>query len=135
LDEAASLVGGIEQFAASLQRPWLALIAGRCRGLLQAALGQLDDASDLLAAAVAEDRAGQPFEHARTQLAFGSVQRRNRQKNGARASLVAARNVFAGLGASLWVDKATAELSRVGGRAAVAGLTPTERQVADLIAA
>jgi DNA-binding CsgD family transcriptional regulator len=68
-------------------------------------------------------------------LAFGSVQRRHRQKRGARDALVAAHDTFAGLGATLWVDRATAELARVGGRAPAAGLTPTELQVAELIAA
>ena len=89
----------------------------------------------MLAATLAGDRSGQPFERARTQLAFGSVQRRHRQKSGARAALVAAQDAFDGLGATLWVGKAAAELARVGGRASVAGLTPTELQVAELIAA
>jgi DNA-binding CsgD family transcriptional regulator len=135
LDEAATLVDGVEELAATLQRPSLALIAGRGSGLLLAARGQLGDACDVLAAALAEDRAGQPFERARTLLAFGSVQRRHRQKRGARDALVAAHDTFAGLGAALWVDKAAAELARVGGRAPAAGLTPTELQVAELIAA
>jgi DNA-binding CsgD family transcriptional regulator len=135
LDEAATLADGVERLAATLQRPWLALIAGRGRGLLLAARGQLDDACDVLSAALAEDRTGQPFERARTLLAFGSVQRRHRQKAGARDALVAAQNEFTDLGATLWVHKAAAELARVGGRAPAAGLTPTERQVAELIAA
>ena len=113
----------------------MALIAGRGSGLLLAARGHLDDACDVLAAALAEDRAGQPFERARTLLAFGSVQRRHRQKRGARDALVEAHDTFAGLGAALWVDKAAAELARVGGRPATSGLTPTELQVAELIAA
>jgi DNA-binding CsgD family transcriptional regulator len=135
LDEAATLVDRIEHLAAALQRPWLVLIAGRGRGLLQAAGGQLGDACDVLAAALAEDRTGQPFERARTLLSYGSVQRRHRQKSGARDALVAAHNTFADLGATLWVEKSAAELARVGGRAPTAGLTPTERQVAELIAA
>ena len=135
LDEAATLVDRVEGLAATLQRPWLALIAGRGSGLLQAARGQLGDACDVLAAALAEDGAGQPFERARTLLAFGSVQRRHRQKRAARDALVAAHTTFAGLGARLWVDKAAAELARVGGRPATSGLTPTELQVAELIAA
>ena len=135
LDEAATLVDGVERLAATLQRPWLALIAGRGSGLLLAARGKLDGACDVLAAALTADGAGQPFESARTLLAFGSVQRRNRQKRSARDALVAAHDTFAGLGAALWVGKAAAELARVGGRAPAAGLTPTELQVAELIAA
>jgi DNA-binding CsgD family transcriptional regulator len=135
LDEAATLLDRIEVLAATLDRPWLAMIAGRGSGLLQAGQGKLDDACDVLAAVLAEDRVGQPFERARTLLAFGSVQRRHRQKRGARDALVAAHDTFAGLGATLWVEKAAAELARVGGRAPEAGLTPTELQVAELIAA
>ena len=135
LDGAETLVDRIEHLAATLQRPWLAMIAGRGRGLLQAARGQLDDACGLLESVLAGDDAGQPFERARTLLAFGSVQRRNRQKSGARAALVAAHDAFAGLGATLWTEKAVAELARVGGRAPADGLTPTELQVAELIAA
>jgi len=135
LDEATTLVDELEQLAATLQRPSLVLIAGRGRGLLRAARGELEEACAVLSATLAGDRSGQPFERARTELAFGSVQRRHRQKSGARAALLAAHDAFYSLGAKLWVDKAAAELARVGGRAPVAGLTPTELQVAELIAA
>ena len=135
LDEAEALVDLVERLAAALQRPWLELIAGRGGGLLLAARGRLDDACDVLAAVLAGDRTGQPFERARTLLAFGSVQRRHRRKSGARAALVAAHDEFADLGATLWVEKAAAELARVGGRTPTSGLTPTERQIAELIAA
>ena len=65
-----------------------------------------------------------------------TVQRRHRQKSAHRAALVAAHDMFADLGATLWVDKAAAEsFSRVGGRTPISGLTPTERQIAELIAA
>jgi DNA-binding CsgD family transcriptional regulator len=135
LDDASTLVDGIERLAATQHRPWLDMIGGRGNGLLLAARGRLGDACGLLAAVLAEDRTGQPFERARTLLAYGSVQRRHRQKGGARAALVEAHETFARLGATLWVDKAATELARVGGRAPAAGLTPTEQQVAELIAA
>jgi DNA-binding CsgD family transcriptional regulator len=42
--------------------------------------------------------------------------------------------IFEQLGAALWVDKARAEIARVGGRApGPVGLTPTEQRVADLV--
>jgi DNA-binding CsgD family transcriptional regulator len=66
---------------------------------------------------------------------FASVHRRNRQKKAARTSLLAAEAEFSRLGARLWLDRARSELSRVGGRAVSDHLTPTERQVAELIAA
>ena len=53
-----------------------------------------------------------------------------------RASARRGARAFEALGAPLWADKARAELARVGGRApADGGLTPTERSVAELIAA
>src|SRR5262249_6457988 len=81
------------------------------------------------------DRAGQPFEWARSMLVLGQVQRRSKQKRPARESLQEARDTFTGLGASLWRGRAESELSRIGGRApSPLELTPTERSVAELVA-
>ena len=63
------------------------------------------------------------------------MHRRNRQKRAARDALSAASHEFARLGARLWVERAQSELARVGGRSPSDELTPTERQVAELIAA
>ncbi|MGH3071994.1 MAG: helix-turn-helix domain-containing protein, partial [Gaiellaceae bacterium] len=38
------------------------------------------------------------------------------------------------LGATVWADRARAELARIGGRSAAGGLTETERRVAELVA-
>jgi DNA-binding CsgD family transcriptional regulator len=135
LDEAAELLAVAQAQASALDRPWLRLIGARCHGLLDAARGDLDTATNVLADAIRNDRSGQPFEHARTQLALGSVHRRNRQKRAARDSLVSAVEGFDRLGARLWVGRAQSELARVGGRAPnTEALTATERQVAELIA-
>ena len=136
LDEAAGLLAAVQVQASALDRPWLRLIGDRCRGLLEAARGDLDTAVNLLTDAIQNDLSAQPFEHARTLLALGSVQRRNRQKRAARDALGAAVEGFDRLGARLWMDRARSELSRVGGRAPTTeALTATERQVAELIAA
>lgn len=135
IDEAAALIDDVERMARTYQRPSLHLIGGRGRGLLLAAQGQVEQAGEALTTALAEDRSGQPFERARTLLTLGSVQRRNRQKRSAREALEAAQRVFVDLQARLWVDKATTELTRIGGRAPADGLTPTELQIARLIAA
>jgi len=79
--------------------------------------------------------AGQPFEEARTLLALGSIQRRDRQKRATRASLERAAEIFDALGAPIWSDRARAELARVGGRAPTGELTPTEAKVVEQIAA
>ena len=68
-------------------------------------------------------------------LALGSVQRRDRKKRAARESLGGALEVFDKLGATVWASRTRAELARVGGRAPAAGLTPTEKRIAELIAA
>jgi DNA-binding CsgD family transcriptional regulator len=136
LDEAADLLARADEHALRLDRPWLRLIVGRGRGMLEAAQGHLDVACEMLGAALDNDRARQPFERARTQLALGSANRRNRQKRAARDAITTAAAEFDRLGARLWVERARSELARVGGRTpATEALTATERQVAELIAA
>jgi len=73
--------------------------------------------------------------HWPSMLALGSVQRRDRKKRAARESLGGALEVFDKLGATVWASRTRAELARVGGRAPAAGLTPTEKRIAELIAA
>ena len=64
------------------------------------------------------------------------TQRRAKQKAAARETLERARATFDRVGAGLWAEKARAELGRIGGRAASRWeLTPTEEQVAALVAA
>jgi DNA-binding CsgD family transcriptional regulator len=135
-DRAQALLHRLEQLGAALERTWVLALAGRCRGLLRAARGDLDGSYQALESALLlQDRLGEPFEHARTLLVLGSVQRRDRKKRTARQSLERALGTFEALGATLWARRARAELARVGGRAPAAGLTPTERRIAELIAA
>ncbi|MCW2621788.1 MAG: transcriptional regulator, LuxR family [Frankiales bacterium] len=81
------------------------------------------------------------FELARTQLAYGSRLRRVRHRVAARPPLRAALAAFEALGAAPWADQAAAELLATGetaqrrGLSALAGLTPQELQVAQLLAA
>ena len=129
------LVSELEQLAARLERPWPLVMAARSRGLLAAALGDAEAASAALEEALALcDRLGEPFERARTLLVLGSVQRRDRKKRPARESLEAALEIFDSLGARLWSERTRSELARIGGRATLAELTPTEERVAELLA-
>jgi DNA-binding CsgD family transcriptional regulator len=58
-----------------------------------------------------------------------------KQKRRAREFLGQARDSFDSLGAPLWATRARAELARVGGRPpSPDGLTPTEAEVAQLVA-
>jgi DNA-binding CsgD family transcriptional regulator len=132
---AERLLAELEQLGAHLGRTWPLAIAARGRGLLHSALGEPVSARSALEQALALcDRLGEPFERARTLLALGSVQRRDRKKRSARESLEAALEVFATLGATLWAERTRGELARVGGRAPVDGLSATEERVAELLA-
>jgi DNA-binding CsgD family transcriptional regulator len=77
-----------------------------------------------------------PFELGRTLLVAGHVTRRAKQKRPSREALEEAIALFGALGTPLWLAKARDELARVGGRApSPFALTPTEEQVAHLVAA
>ncbi len=131
---AARLLGEHEEKGRSLDRPWVRATAGRCRGLLSAARGDLPGALDELEAALkGHQDVPQPFELARTLLVHGQVARRAKRKAAARESLTRATAIFERLGARLWRERARRELARAEGAAAGAELTPTERRIANLV--
>jgi len=113
-------------------------LRGRCRALRDQAgdrtLGDLEAAYEALEHGLELEHLGQPFERARTLYVLGTVQRRDKKERAARASLESAFHTFQQLGSQLWATRAQAELSRIGGRPASSGLTPTEERVAALIA-
>jgi DNA-binding CsgD family transcriptional regulator len=114
---------------------WARAHATRCRGLVEAACGNVGEAARLLDEAVAQhDAAGDRFGRARALLALGVVRRRARQRRSARDSIEAALATFEQLGAATWIRKAHAELGRIGGRRRVEGLTAAEHRVAVLVA-
>ena len=135
-DEARALTAQLAERGAALERDWALAVAGRCRGLLAAAEGDLGGA--LLAleeAAVCHERVPVPFDRARTLLVLGVVRRRARRRKAAREALEQACGEFERLGATPWLERARAELARLGGRAPSDGeLTPSERKVAALVA-
>jgi DNA-binding CsgD family transcriptional regulator len=135
LEDAAEVCGRYEYHAARLSRRGALASAWRCRGLLAAARGDLDEGRATLQQALAEhDCVPMPFERARTLLALGSLLRRARQRRAARESLQQANAIFEELGAALWADKSRAELARIGGRTASPGeLTPAEQRIAELV--
>lgn len=129
----ANVLAGRGEIAAELfaaldrGRPWVREVVGRCELLV---LG--GGAAPREAARVSR----LPFERARTLLVRGARERRSRQWRAAREALGEALTSFEALGAPLWAEKARGELARVGGRAPAHGdLTPTERRIAELIAA
>ncbi|MFG1930086.1 hypothetical protein ACGFK1_05465 [Mycobacterium sp. NPDC048908] len=78
-----------------------------------AAKGDVEAAAQAAKEAMAQhERLPMPFERARTQLLFGQLQRRQRQKEGSRATLREALQTFEKLGTPLWAARVEAELAR-----------------------
>ena len=121
--------------ARASRRPVALASARRSQALLHAARGDLDAA---LKAADASLAAGStplpPFERGRALLVGGTVARRAKQKRLARERLEEAQRIFAGLGATSWLERAGDDLARIGGRTRSRGLTVTELKVAQLVA-
>jgi DNA-binding CsgD family transcriptional regulator len=136
LNEAQVLVEQLERNGHRLDRTWALALGARCRALLLAAQGEIDEAVEAAETAlVYHQRLPMPFERARTQFVLGCIQRRRRQKRAAAVALQNAASVFDHLGTKLWSARARVELDRVAvGPAPTAELTPSERRVADLAA-
>ncbi|HZC28383.1 MAG TPA: AAA family ATPase, partial [Gaiellaceae bacterium] len=131
VDEAVRVVDRWEADASRLARDRVLAHVTRCRGLVAAARGAVDEATSLFEQAVARhDEVGDVFGRARALLALGMLLRRARKKRAARDAIVAALGDFKGLGAATWVDRARDELGRIGGRTREEGLTAAERRVA-----
>ena len=134
--DAVPLIEELEQSGARLGRSWMLAVGARCRSMWLAATGDIAAATQMAEQAMEEhDRLPMPFERARTLLLLGQLQRRQRQKESAGATLRDAQRAFDALGTPLWADRARAELAR----AKVAptrnlALTPSERRVAELAA-
>jgi DNA-binding CsgD family transcriptional regulator len=136
IDRAQSLLAGLDGHRHAVERPGAAPILARCRGLVQAASGSLEDgiASVEDALRLQEDRPA-PLERARSLLVLGELQRRAKRRRAARDSLHEALAGFEALGASLWAERARKEIARIGGRASAGDeLTASERRIADLVA-
>ena len=136
IDEASRLLARYLAQANTTGRVSAQLAAARCQGLLAAAEGRLDEAAQVLRDAVDnQDASTWPFEHARSQLAFGAVLRRSQRRAEARGMLNEAADAFERLGATAWVAQAREELARIGGRVPSRWqLTPAEARIADLVA-
>jgi DNA-binding CsgD family transcriptional regulator len=136
LERATNVLEPLEESSKRVGRVWGLAVSARCRGQLESATGDQPRALRSLDEALEhQGRLAQPFELGRTMLAKGIIQRRDRQKAGARTTLEQALGLFQELGAPLWVERTTAELGRIGGRAPSSlDFTATERRVAELVA-
>jgi DNA-binding CsgD family transcriptional regulator len=136
LDEADAVLATLDEQNVRIPRPWMQAAIARGRAQLLAARGELEAAvratDDVLAAPPAGLRT---FDRARTLLVRGQMLRRARARREAAAALDGAARLFQEIGAPVWATRARAEAERLGRvRAATAGLTPTELQVASLAA-
>ena len=135
-DDARRVAASFSRKATAKGQPWSLARASRAAGLCAS-----DEAEPLLREAL-ELHAATPdrYETARTELAFGSWLRRARRRTEARPVLRSALDTFEALGAGPWADKAVHELRATGETAqrrsspSATGLTPQERQVAQLLA-
>jgi len=136
LAEAEPLIDRLERNGARLDRPWMLAIGARCRAMMLAATGDLDAASLAIQRAMDEhQRLPMPFERARSQLVLGQLQRRQRHKGVAAATLREALRAFEDLGTPLWADRARSELDRATlDLSRAAEFTPSEQRVAELAA-
>jgi len=135
-DAASAQLKRFEERGRRLGRRSALAASHRCRGLLAVTAGAHDEALIEFGRSLAElELLAFPLEHARTLLALGSAQRHARQRRAARETLEQALRGFDELGASLWAERARAELGRISGRAPSRGeLTVSERRVAELVA-
>ncbi len=137
-DEAARAVARLEEQAAASAARWTTAVAARCRGLVLAAQGRVDDAVATADRSLALcDGLPMPFERARSAFVLGQLRRRRREKGLARRALTEALRAFEDLGTPVWAERARAELARIPVRQAASqpdgALTPTEERIARLV--
>jgi len=118
-------------------RPPLAPLAERASALVASASGDAGAATAALERALAlHSTVRFPFDLARTLLVAGRVRRRHGNRRLARDAFAEAAALFADLGAVPWRARAERELRRIPiRRPAGDDLTPTERRIAELVAA
>ena len=136
LDEARPVLDELEAYIASTTgSPRLVVDARRARARLQAAEGDVEGASTAIAEAEAIHRhIDDRWELARTLLVAGEIHRRARRRAMARAVLREAVETFTFLGARAWAGVARDQLARIDAARAGGGLTPTQLEVARLVA-
>lgn len=131
--ELAAYVKRLEERHGLIPRARLRLAAAVGHGLIASMRGTPGDGAALVEAALGEVEGEPlpPFDKARAQLVAGRLHRRARAKAAARQALEASIAGFEKLGATAWVERATSERDRIGGRPpAPTELTATETQVA-----
>ena len=140
IGQAEKLLAPFERIAVELERGWARAVSLRCRALIAAATGDFAAAEVSLEYSLALHRSVPfPFDHARTLLIAGEINRRARHKKLAGDHLTESLAIFRRLGSPLWEARAREELQRIGVSTATGPvdtqLTPAEWRVAQLVAA
>jgi DNA-binding NarL/FixJ family response regulator len=136
LEEAEDVLAELNARAQACNNDHLRAIASRTEGMLLAARGDLPGAIDAMDRAIASHLlCPRPFEHGRTLLEKGSIERRAKRKSAAKQTLERAVEILEPQGAEIWVARARDELSRIGLRRAktTEGLTPAQTRVVELV--
>ncbi|GAA2098744.1 helix-turn-helix transcriptional regulator [Actinomadura alba] len=137
-DQASRPLALLEKRVDGSRNPVAAAVALRCKALTSHG----KQAERYYEAAMQmHEKIDQPYERARTQLAYGEWLRRIRRKSAAHNPLSAAADTFERLGAKPWAARARAELKVMSSATApepmsglLGQLTPQERQVVRLAA-
>ncbi len=136
VDEARGLAEDYRARALAKGQPWAQARAEWTLGIVStgaAATAHFEQSLEFHA------RTRDPFERARTELAYGAHLRRERQRRRARPVLRSALASFQRLGSPAWAEQAAVELEATGetvrrrGADAREVLTPQERQIARLL--
>lgn len=107
VDEAEAYLAPWEREAQRLGRKVALGGALRGRALVLAARCELDGAAQAAhRSAELFEEMRRPFEHGRSLLVLGTIERRRRRSDAAASALARARSVFEELGAPLWAEKA-----------------------------
>jgi DNA-binding CsgD family transcriptional regulator len=137
IEEAEAIVSLLEERGAALDRGWAIAVGARCRALILAAQGDVDEAEGAVERALVEyGRLPMAIERARTLLVLGRIRRRLRKRRAAKEALDEALGIFDSAGSARWADQARTEIDSIGLRPAATGdeLTPAETRVAELVA-
>lgn len=145
IDEADEFLIPHEERAADRNHHSAKARLGYVRGRILGARGDIDGARDAFEDALEEIATlPLPYDRARISFAYGQTMRRAGRRRDADAVIRSARELYATLGATTYVERCDRELKAGGlkggdaavgtGKADIAALTPQERAVASLVA-
>ena len=110
-DWASEITAIYARWADRSGQAWALAVAARCRGLCESSARAERHFEEALRW---HSGAGRPMEEARTRLVYGEFLRRRKRRSAAAAQLISAIEIFDGLGAASYAQRARAELAATG---------------------